>query len=226
MEGAEGDEHVQSAEMKTHQNAVSKSVDEQQTDTSNLRNEVAGLTAERDALRLELSTSMWQKENAAYAPGLQGTSEDPGKLNRKVWMLEDQIRRLHNERATAEAEMSKERYAAKVELDEAVETEQAIATGLRHRIGRLEEKIRAKERVVDDHETEITRLLGDLQSVNNERRQATDTSSVVESDLREALTARNAEKVVLDRKVQHVEAEKQAIFEQLRALQSSRVAET
>jgi chromosome segregation ATPase len=125
------------------------------TERASLQTEIASLRSERDTLRLEVSSS---HDQTTYLNELSvsGELDGQGKLNRKIWALEQKNEALH-----------REIEARGVKYEQELEKERNVGSGLRDRIGSLDEKRRKVQKGLEEAEGREKRLKGELEALTH-----------------------------------------------------------
>jgi chromosome segregation ATPase len=169
--------------------SLKKQVERFKTERASLQTEVTSLRSERDSLRIEVD---YEHDQNIYLQEItistehaneQGQGGDAGRLNRRIWALEQK-----NE------DMERELEAQKVKYEEDVEKERGVSGGLRDRIGTLEEKRKKVVSALEEVEGRETGLKGELEALRANSRA---DIARLERELEEARasTANTAEKV-------------------------------
>ena len=141
--------------LKAEKTQLSAECDRALKDRRDLQGELVGLHGERDALRMEVSQgkdreSWWSQYDMTSSSAAQYDTQ--GKLNRKLWMLEQR-----------NAELSKLLEGAAIVRETAVEEEREIARGLRERIGKLDEARRGASSLAQANEARTQNLHKELE---------------------------------------------------------------
>lgn len=130
------------------------------TEKASLQTEIISLTSDRDALRIEMKAE-YDKNMFLQEITLSGENDldrlkegDPGKANRKIWALEQQIEQL-----------GRDSEIQKLNHKEEMEKEVGVSNGLRDRIGTLDEKRRKVQVKLEEAEGRESGLKGELEAL-------------------------------------------------------------
>jgi len=130
------------------------------TEKASLQTEIISLTSDRDALRIEMKAE-YDKNLFLQEVTLSGENDldrlkegDPGKANRRIWALEQQIEQL-----------KRDSEIQKLNHKEEMEKEVGVSDGLRDRIGTLDEKRRKVQVKLEEAEGRESGLKGELEAL-------------------------------------------------------------
>ena len=130
------------------------------TEKASLQTEIISLTSDRDALRIEMKAE-YDKNLFLQEVTLSGENDldrlkegDPGKANRKIWALEQQIEQL-----------KRDSEIQKLQHKDEMEKEVGVSNGLRDRIGTLDEKRRKVQVKLEEAEGRESGLKGELEAL-------------------------------------------------------------
>lgn len=130
------------------------------TEKASLQTEIISLTSDRDALRIEMKAE-YDKNMFLQEVTLSGENDldrlkegDPGRANRKIWALEQQIEQL-----------KRDSEIQKLNHKEEMEKELGVSNGLRDRIGTLDEKRRKVQVKLEEAEGRESGLKGELEAL-------------------------------------------------------------
>lgn len=200
----------QCQKLKTQRQTLSAECDDQSALLSSLKSEIALLQTERDFLSTANERSWIQQEiSRPSTPGIQSVPgfDTQGRLNRKIWMLEQQLK--------AEATRRDEERMAHMT---AIEYEQSVAAGLRERVGKLDTKVKQAEGKVVEVEEREERLRKEAEESLAMEASQQNNLSVQLKDLKESWEKERAEKRHVDAELERVRKEKLEVEGELRAL--------
>lgn len=132
------------------------------TERASLLTEVTSLRSERDTLRLEVSHE-YDRNTHLKEEYLTNDLEGQGKANRRIWMLEQQ-----------NADLKRDMDLLQVQHIQDVEKERNVSSGLRNRIGTLDEKRRRAQEALVDAEKREEKLKLDVEHYKSSRAIALD----------------------------------------------------
>lgn len=118
-----------------------------------LQTEVASLKSERDVLRVEV-THEFDRSAHLKEEYLAAEFDAQGRANRRIWVLEQQ-----------NGEMKREMEDQKKRHEEETEKERNVSSGLRDRIGALDEKRKRVQDALDESKKREIRLQSDLDAM-------------------------------------------------------------
>jgi len=194
------------AALKTERQALLSDCHISSRNRAELDREVLDLQARRDGIGLgdTLSDRRLSPSEQFYSMEFDG----PGKLNRRIWVLEQRNLDL----ARKPQEMKKAHM-------EALEAERAIASGLRDRIGKLEEKVRKGKQRVENAETAQHDTKQELETIRV--KSDTDLGRLRSewTDMKAFLAGEKQEVIRLKEDLSRITEEKQIVLVQLRSLQ-------
>ncbi|KAK8853260.1 hypothetical protein IAR55_003962 [Kwoniella newhampshirensis] len=186
-----------------------------ETDIHNLNSQIQQLVTDRDALRIEYTNvreaNEWWSERdrsvSASAPAHVHEVDVLGKLNRRNWLLEEQVKELR-----AQIEETRKTDVA------AIESERAISAGLRDRIGKLEERIRKQRTEKEDLEKREKNMKIALYNVADMRRGDEERWKMHNNDLTESLSKERVENERLKEEMEKSRAEKERAQSEVRKM--------
>lgn len=176
--------------LKAERRKLIADVTQHTAEKASLTKEIELFQAERDSLRIEYTREReqnrwWTQHDLSSSATPNGGSEfdGQGKLNRKLWLVEQK-----------NAELVKEITQMKRAHSDAIDVEMAVAAGLRDRIGVLEERVRKGRSEVEDAVKEKEEQQANLTSTTAKHETAQTRLQTECTDLRDAL-AKEKEKV-------------------------------
>ncbi|WWD03690.1 hypothetical protein V865_001746 [Kwoniella europaea PYCC6329] len=130
--------------LQERQRSLENDIDQRQAHITQLNKEIVNLRNERDTLPPN-TDSWWNSRPLSASASMSSLSEGDvqGKLNRRIWLLDEQVQSLKQEKVDM-----------KTEFDDELERERAISSGLRDRISDLEVK---RKKLKDDNQAYQTR---------------------------------------------------------------------
>ena len=199
--------------LKAKQQTLAMENEKESARLQSIRAEISTLGNERDFLS-STNEKVWTQQDPSRpsTPAVQGIPGfDPqGKLNRKIWMLEQQ---LNSEAAKRDEERSAHTLT--------VEYEQSVAAGLRERVGKLEGRVRDAQRKVEEVEER------EKQGGN----QAAEAMAVIDThrsdlqvqlrDLKESWEKERADKRRVEEELGRVKTEKMEVEAELRLVRDT-----
>jgi len=154
------------------------------TEKASLQTEIISLTSDRDALRIEMKAEydknlFLQEVTLSDENDLDRLKEgDPGKANRKIWALEQQIEQL-----------KRDSEIQKLQHKDEMEKEVGVSNGLRDRIGTLDEKRRKVQVKLEEAEGRESGLKGELEALRASSRIDLERLGMEAKEARAALTS-------------------------------------
>ncbi|WWD19677.1 hypothetical protein CI109_104139 [Kwoniella shandongensis] len=184
-----------------------------ESDISSLNSQIQQLITDRDALRVEYNTARetneWWSDHdrsvSASAPVHEGDAM--GKLNRRNWLLEEQVKEL-------KTDIEGMRKSHEV----GVESERAISAGLRDRIGKLEERMRKQKTEKEEVENKEKASRDVLQNVMETRKGEQERWEVDKRDLGESLSREKKQVETLKAELAKMREEKETAQMELRKM--------
>ncbi|KAK6909370.1 hypothetical protein I203_103387 [Kwoniella mangroviensis CBS 8507] len=130
--------------LQDRQRSLESDINQRQDHLTQLNEEIEKARNERELLK-QTDNSWWNSRPLSASASMTSISEGDvqGKLNRRVWLLDEQVHLLKQEKVNM-----------KREFDDELERERAISSGLRDRISDLEVK---RKKLKDDNQAYQTR---------------------------------------------------------------------
>ncbi|WVQ66943.1 uncharacterized protein L199_005134 [Kwoniella botswanensis] len=130
--------------LQDRQRSLESDINQRQDHLTKLNEEIENARNERELLR-QTDNSWWISRSLSASASMSSFSEGDvqGKLNRRIWLLDEQVQSLKQEKVDM-----------KRECDDELERERAISSGLRDRISDLEVK---RKKLKDDNQAYQTR---------------------------------------------------------------------
>ncbi|KAK4685524.1 hypothetical protein P7C73_g4625, partial [Tremellales sp. Uapishka_1] len=180
---------------------------------TSLDTEIQRLVTERDTLRIELSQAHQEVEfYSQYDKTSSAELDAYGILARKLWFEEQRAAKL--EKGIDEL---KQQHLG--ELD----WERSIASGLRERIGKLEERARRRKEEGETNTNDIARLIEELRVVTETSQKDLRIADGLYRDAEAALVAEQSEVETLRKSIETLEEEKRSNRERARKKNSSQM---
>ncbi|WWC91750.1 uncharacterized protein L201_006697 [Kwoniella dendrophila CBS 6074] len=228
-------------QLKAQCQALRKQKETLESDIKGKSNEIENLIMDRDSLRVEYnraqSENTWWNNRALSSSTSTSTSNNnlgvsssssslllegdvQGKLNRRIWLLEEKVKSLQDSK-----------ISMKNEYEDEIERERAISSGLRDRISDLESKRKQIEKEKQTYEKEISSTLSRIQAENEDNRKLNDQLKIAKEDLidtqqkerkelaklRDEAVTLKAEKARLEAECQRLKQEKTVPVESVRS---------
>ncbi|WVW86214.1 hypothetical protein I302_108256 [Kwoniella bestiolae CBS 10118] len=192
-------------DLKQRQQSLEADVTQKKNEATDLKEEIARLKIERDIMNNAQNDNTWWNSRAlSGSVSMTALSEGDvqGKLNRRVWLLDEQVRHLKQEQQNHEDEMERER---------------AISAGLRDRISVLEMKRRELREDNAKMQQKDVKLSGRIANLELELEDLTKKNDADVYDLKESLRKEEMESGNLRDEISRLKEERDnAIAEMIR----------
>ncbi|WWC72059.1 uncharacterized protein I206_106019 [Kwoniella pini CBS 10737] len=192
----------------SRQKSLETDIELRMSESVNLEEQILLLTMERDELKAD-TKGIWLSSAKPLSATSSGSSSSifegdvQGKLNRRIWLLEEQVKT-----------MKSDKFTMKKEHDDDIERERAISSGLRDRISELEIKRKKLKDDKDGLQMQHDVLKFQVEDFDMERRQFQQIKDRDLADLNDSLRVERREKEQLREEVQKLKMERdQAIAE-------------
>ena len=170
------------------------------TEVASLKTEILALKSERDSLRIEVNFEHAQNTHL-HEISLIDQSNDQGRLNRRIWVLEQENQ-----------DLKRDMESSKVTRKEELEKEVGISNGLRDRIGTLDDKRGKALKRLEEAEGREMRLKGELEALRIRSRVDIERLEREVQEARLAATSIEERRVESQTPVQVMATEEQAVI--------------